>query len=108
MVLHLLLDYAEAQDWPETSQLTASHAEEYLVYLQECPRWFGKRDHHKAPMSASSVETHYRCLKTFFGWLVERGHITKNPLDLIRHPKFEERVIPTVTEPCPQAGLQVV
>lgn len=98
MVLRLLLDYAEAQGWTGVSRLTASHLEEYLVYLQQRPRWFGARDPRKVPVSGSSVETHYRRLKTFFSWLVERGHAEKNPLDLIKHPRFEERVIPTVNE----------
>ena len=98
MSLRLLADYAELQGWPETSRLTTSHIEEYLVYLQERPRWFGKREHQNAPVSASSVETHYRRLKTFFRWLVDRGHVARNPLDVIKHPRFEERVIPTVSE----------
>jgi hypothetical protein len=33
MVLRLLLDYAEVQGWTGVSRLTASHLEEYLVYL---------------------------------------------------------------------------
>ena len=69
MCLRFFADYAEAQGWPETSRLTASHIEEYLVHLQERPRW-----------------------------LVERSHVERNPLDLIKHPRFEERVIPTVNE----------
>lgn len=41
-------------------------------------------------------------------WLVERGHIAQNPLDLIKHPKFEERVIPTVGEKELLALLELV
>lgn len=99
MTLRLLADYAEAQGWPQTSGLSASHIEEYLVYLQERSRWFGQREHcHEKFLSASSIETHYRRIKTFSGWLVNRGHLAANPLDLVQHPKVEERVIPTVTE----------
>jgi site-specific recombinase XerD len=98
MVLRQFADYAETQGWAEVSQVAAAHIEKYLVYLQQRPRWFASRDSQKVPMSASSVETHYRRLKTFFHWLVERGHVPKNPLDLIKHPRFEERVIPTVRE----------
>lgn len=108
MVLRLFTDYAEAQGWPETSQLTVSHIEQYLVYLRDRPRWFGKRGHQKVPVSDSSVESHYRRLKTFFHWLVERGHISENPLNLIKHPKFEERVIPTVNEKELLALLELV
>jgi len=37
LVLRLFTDYAEAQGWPEVSRLTASHIEDYLVYLRERP-----------------------------------------------------------------------
>jgi len=108
LVLRLFTDYAEAQGWPEVSRLTASHIEDYLVYLRERPRWFGKHGCRKTPMSDSSVETNYRRLKTFFCWLVERGHVPRNPLDLIKHPKFEERVIPIVGEKELLALLELV
>jgi len=108
LALRLFTDYAEAQGWPEVDRLTASHIEDYLVYLRERPRWFGKRGRQKTPMSDSSVETNYRRLKTFFCWLVERGHVSRNPLDIIKHPKFEERVIPTVGEKELLALLELV
>ena len=41
MTLRLLADYSDVRGWPGIPQLTASHIEEYLVYLQERPRWFG-------------------------------------------------------------------
>lgn len=96
MCLRFLTNYAESHYWPEISELTASRIEEYLVYIQERPRWFGKSD--QGPVSASSVETHYRRIKTFFNWLVERGYLATNPLNLIQHPRIEERVIPTVSD----------
>jgi len=68
LALRLFTDYAEAQGWPEVGRLTASNIEDYLVYLRERPRWFGKRGRQKTPMSDSSVETNYRRLKTFFCW----------------------------------------
>ena len=43
LALHLFTDYVEAQGWQQVSQLTASHIVDYLVYLRECPRWFGRR-----------------------------------------------------------------
>ena len=90
MSLRLLADYGDAQRWPGIASLTASDIEEYLVYLQERPRLFKEREATKArPVSSSHVETQYRRIKTFFRWLVERGHATSNPLDLIRHPKVE-------------------
>lgn len=98
MCLRLLADYVGARGWPSVSEMTASHIEEYLVYLQERFRWFGQRSHDQGPISSSSIETHYRRIKTFFGWLLSRGHVTANPLSLIGHPKVGERVIPTLAE----------
>ena len=68
MCLRFLSEYAEARGWPEISRFTASHIEEYLVYLQEKPRRLGNSD--QRPVSASSVETHYRRIKTFFCLLI--------------------------------------
>lgn len=68
MCLRFLADYAEAQGWLPVSEITATHLEEYLVYLQERPRWVGKADHQQKPLSASGVETHYS-IRTFFTWL---------------------------------------
>lgn len=74
MCLRFFTDYSESHHWPEISELTASHIEEYLVYLQESPHWVGSSD--QRPVSSSSVETHYRRIKTFFNWLVELGYLT--------------------------------
>jgi site-specific recombinase XerD len=95
--LRCLADYARTHRWPEVSKITTLHIEEYLVYLQERPSQLGKRSP-KPRLSASSVETHYRRLKTFFAWLKQRSYIEANPFDLIQHPKIEERVIPTVSD----------
>ena len=84
LALRLFTDYAEAQGWPEVGRLPTSNIDDYLVYLRERHRWFGKRGRQKTPMSDSSVETNYRRLKTFFRWLVERGHVSKNPLGFIK------------------------
>lgn len=97
MCLRFLANYGEAHGWPEVSKLATSHIEEYLVSLQERPRWVGKSEEQRS-VSASSVETHYRRIKTFFNWLVKRGHVSTNPLDLIQHPRVDERVIPTVAD----------
>ncbi len=76
--LRFLADYGKAHDWPEASKITTSHIEEYLVYLQERPRWIGKSGGKPKPLSANSVETHYRRIKTFFSWLLERGYVATN------------------------------
>ena len=97
--LALLANYAEAHAWPPLPDVTTAHLEEYLAYLQDRPRWFGTRQPAQgAKLSQSSVETHYRRLKRFWAWLVERGHVTSSPLDLIPRPRVDQRIIPTVSE----------
>ena len=93
----LLVRYAEEHDWPDVSDITTSHIEEYLAYLKSRPRWFGVRGDNRIP-SQSHVETQYRRIKRFFNWLLERGHVESNPVDLIPHPRIDERVIATVNE----------
>jgi len=58
LALRLFTDYAEAQGWPEVSQLTTCHIEDYLVRLRERPRWFDKRGCQKTPISDSWIETY--------------------------------------------------
>ena len=93
----LLSAFAEENGWPGISELTTSHIEEYLLYLQTRPRWFGKQGKTLQPPSQSYIETQYRRLQRFFNWLVQRGYVERNPLDLIPHPHVDEKVIPTVS-----------
>lgn len=96
--LALFTQYAESQEWPGASSITTSHVEEYLAYLQVRPRWFGNRDAKGKPLSQSYIETQYRRLKRFFNWLVQRGHMSANPLDLIPHPHIDELTVPKLPE----------
>lgn len=93
MTLRLLAGYSDARAvaWDPTAHRLAHRGIPRLP--AGTPRWFGKRDRQERPVSASSVETHYRRLKTFFHWLVERNHAADNPLDLIEHPRFEEQML---------------
>ena len=91
--------YSEEQHWPPVPDITASHIEEYLTYLQSRPRWFGAREAYDSrPVSQSYIEAQYRRLNRFFNWLIERGRIEDNPLRLIEHPHVDDRTIPTVSE----------
>ena len=96
--LDLLATYAESQAWPGVSQLTTFHIEAYLVYLRTRPRWFGTRDMALKPLSQSTVETQYRRIKRWFNWMLERGFVDHNPLNIIPHPRVDEKIIPTVSE----------
>lgn len=105
--LAFLAAYAEEHEWPEVGSLTTSHIEGYLVDLAQRKKWFGDRGAFGV-VSQSYVETQYRRIKRFFNWMIQRGHVDKNPLDLIPHPKVDERVIPTIPDQEIDALLQLV
>ena len=95
--LSLLADDAESQKWPGIAFITTQHFEAYLVYMRSSHRWFGLRcSENLKPVCSSTVETNYRRLKRFFNWLVERAFHDQNPFDLIKHPRMNDRIIPTV------------
>ena len=103
----LLAAYAEEHKWPSVDKLEPEHIEDYLVYFKGRPRWFGVRAPGSRPISQSHVEGQYRRLKTFFGWLLKRGHIESNPLSFIPHPHIDEKTVPTVTDDQARALLKV-
>ena len=95
--LGLLATYDEDHDWPSANFITTSHIEDYLTFLRTRPRWFG-REIGPQLVSKTHVVGQYRRLKTFFNWFVKRGHRETNPLDLIPHPKIDEKTVPTISE----------
>ena len=84
--LRLLCGYSEGQQWPAVGHLTPEHIESYLSYLQVRPRFFGRRGGSPGGVSPSYVATQYTRLRRFFRWLVERGHRSANPLNVIPRP----------------------
>ena len=49
----------------------------------------------RAPATASN---RYRALKRFFGFLVEEGELTSNPMERMRAPRVPEAAIPVLTD----------
>ena len=91
--------YAEEQVWPRVREITTEHLEDYLIYLHERPRWFGERAYAKPKnLSKGYIHGQYRRIHRFFNWLVERGHVERNPLHLIKPPHLDEKTVPVVTE----------
>ena len=72
-------DYAETSDWPPVSELGLTHIEDYLVHFANRERWIGQMVPDAAKVSRSYVETQYRRLKRFFGWLKQRGYVKSHP-----------------------------
>ena len=91
--------YSEEQGWPGVRQITTSHIEEYLAYLQERTRWFGERTYTKSrKLSKSHINVQYRRRHRFFNWLVEWDYCDSNPLHLIKPPGLDEKTVSVVTE----------
>ena len=91
--------YAEEQVWPRVREITTEHLEDYLIYLQERPRWFGERAYAKPrKLSKGYINAQYRRLHRFFRWVVDRGHSDENPLTDIEPPSVDEETVPVITE----------
>ena len=105
--LAFLAKFAEEADWPAIGELTTSHLEDYLANFTTREKWFRERGP-RGLVSQSYVETQYRRIKRFFNWMIQRGHVDRNPLDLIPHPKIDERVIPVIPDREIDALLQLV
>ena len=87
--------YSEEQGWPGVREITVSHIEDYLAYLQGRTRWFGERIYAEPKkLSKSHINVQYRRLHRFFNWLVEREHADSNPRQLIKPPSLDEKTVP--------------
>ena len=98
--LRLAADYAEACAWPDVTDLMPEHLESYLEHL----RTRGRQTRGTGPVSGSYVATNYRRLYRFFVWLVKRGHIERNPLELVEPPFVPEPDVRPLTD-AEQAAL---
>ena len=91
--------FSEERQWPTVSAIATGHIEEYLIYLQERPKWFGTRGaDNPGSVSQSYIDAQHRRLNRFFNWLIEREYVQSNPMRLIKRPRVEERTIPVVSE----------
>ena len=91
--------YAKEQGWPGVREITTSHIEDYLAYLQERTRWFGERTYaERRKLSKSHINVQYRRLNRFFNWLVEHEYAGSNPFHLIKPPSLDEKTVPVVAE----------
>ena len=97
--LAYLATYADDHSWPPIDQITTGHLEEYLVYFRARPLWFGDRARGQGRTpSITYVDSQRRRLLRFFGWLLSRGHVDTNPMELVRRTPPEKKVVPTVPE----------
>lgn len=78
-------EWAYEQDGkPEPSTITTTQIREFIRETLE-------------RSSAGTARNYYRCLSTFFGWLVDEDEITLSPMAKTRPPQVPDKNIPIVT-----------
>jgi site-specific recombinase XerD len=98
MVLKNFLWYAQANHFPEIQKVTSVHIKYFLMYLTtEEHRWNSTSPSAKRTVTSSTVNTYFRRLRTFFGWLKREELITTNPFDTLKTPKTDDKVIQALT-----------
>jgi len=97
--LRRFLWYCRQQNFPDDPQkLNASHLRNFFSYIASEPvRWNGSSTSARLPATMSTVGHYYRVLKTFWGWLKREGLITDNPLDNVKRPKTEQKIVQALT-----------
>lgn len=71
----------------DVTHITAQHIRLFLLsYHDKClPN--GRK------LTSATVNAYYRALKTFFNWLVAEGFLTKSPMQNIKPPKVDKKII---------------
>jgi len=96
-----LVDFAEQNHWPPVGQLNQRHLRQYMTYLSERPKWFGKRgvrDGVPQKISPGHYDTVYRRLRTFFYFLLHDEEIPQNWMLKVDRPKLPEPLKETITK----------
>jgi site-specific recombinase XerD len=97
-VLKNFIWYCQQNNFPEAQQLTSVHIRHFLWYLAtESNRWGIINPASRKPASQSTVSVYYRSLKTFFHWSITKQLVPKNPMDNLKKPKPENKVIQALT-----------
>jgi len=65
----------------DPAQITPDDIRQFILHLQENNN------------SSASVYGYYKCVKRFFNWLMEEDILEKSPMQRIRPPKVEQKII---------------
>lgn len=97
-LLRLFDWYCKSNSYPSPQQLTAMHVRSFLMYVgSERDRWGNTSLSSRHPAKSGTVNHYYRVLRVFFGWLVEESLIAENPINRIKAPKVERKVVKALT-----------
>ncbi len=81
--------------------ITGNDLRRFIIALQSKPK-FSNHPHNKqqqAKLSAQSIETYCRAVKSFFGFLKREDFTKNNVMVRVKMPKVPEVVVPTFSEP---------
>jgi len=71
---------------------------EFILYLQQTPRW--RKHPHNTPngnLAPSSIQNYVRTLKPFFSWLHREGYTPENILANLRPPRAPQKLVEILT-----------
>lgn len=90
---YVLDDFAAHMGNRPVTDITAELVRGYLVKVGE-----RRSQNGEGKVSASTVDIHFRNLKTFLRFLLAEGLITQNPFDRIKRPRGEKRLPSVLNE----------
>ena len=94
MVINNFIWYCRKNDFPEALELTAMHIRKFMFYLMsESNRWGNNSPAAKKPASKTTANDYFRALRCFFNWVTREGLLLENPLNNIKAPKADNKVI---------------
>ena len=87
--------YTRTYSWPDNIALiTTQHLREFLVYVRETKeRWGSDCPRAKMLVNSTTVQKYYRALSVMLNWLITEEILTINPLDRIKAPRAEKKVV---------------
>lgn len=101
-LLKNFLWFAKQQsDWPATfADINKGHIERFIFYLRNTQVRWGKPKHTRSsqPVKASTIQHYHAVLHALWNWALRDELVPYNPVDRIRSPKVEQRIIEPLTE----------
>ena len=98
MILKNFSWYCHKNSFPDIQRITSYHISDFLLYIATQPnRWDSTSPAARKPASKTTVNCYYRSLRTFFNWLEREEFIRDNPLNHLKTPKTDKKVIQALT-----------
>ncbi|MFC1955788.1 tyrosine-type recombinase/integrase [Chloroflexota bacterium] len=94
MVIRNFIWFCRKNDLYEPSEIKAPHIRKFMLYLtSESNRWGSTSPATRKPASKTTANDYFRALRCFFNWVTREGLIPENPMDNIKTPKAENKII---------------